>query len=111
MQLSVGFGEHEQITITRHAIERFRQRVAKIIPRQVPAEVSRMFRHVVEIPCPKERNDGRVYLKHSECTFVLTKGGKIVTVLTTHNPYDNPPPPCKRRAPVSKRKTNHYTER
>lgn len=76
--LSVQFGDHD-IEITKHAINRFRNRVKNMPDRLVPAEVSRMLLHCEPIRSSDPR--GRTYLSHPLCVFVLTAKGAIVTVL------------------------------
>lgn len=75
-----------ELTISRHAIERFRARVAKIRPDMIPAEVARMMRDVTPIH-RNSHDDNKVYLSHKECVFVVARrSGVLVTVLPPEEP-------------------------
>lgn len=70
-----------ELTISRHAIERFRARVARIRPDLVPGEVSRMLRNTTPIYL-NSHDDNKIYLAHQECVFVIARrSGVLVTVL------------------------------
>ena len=70
-----------ELTISRHAIDRFRFWVAKIRPDLIPAEVARMMRDVTPIH-RNSHDDNKIYLSHKECVFVIARrSGVLVTVL------------------------------
>lgn len=72
---------HVELTISRHAIERFRARVARIRPDLIPGEIARMMRSVTPIYL-NARDDNKIYLAHEECVFVIARrSGVLVTVL------------------------------
>lgn len=81
--MSVCKGEQE-IRISRHAMDRFRQRVKCLPYKSIPHVVSSMLKDCRPL-YPDKETEG-VFLAHRQCVFVLSRAGVIQTVLPP-NPY------------------------
>ena len=77
--VGVRFGEND-IRLTRHAIQRYRERIERIPVSHVP----RVVRGILETARPVSREDGnagRLYLDHDKCVIVMKRNGIVITVL------------------------------
>lgn len=81
--LSIQIGDND-VRITHHAIQRFRQRVENMPSSWVPLTIRQMLGESTAV-MRRTKNDGRVYLAHERCVFVMTTEGLIVTVLSSHD--------------------------
>lgn len=88
--IAVSLGSNE-MTITKHAIQRFQQRVAPVPSKHVPIVIREMLRESKFIY--SVTNGSNAYLAHEKCVFVVSADGAIITILppmqTSHQLFEN----------------------
>lgn len=67
------------VYVTYHAIRRFRTRVEGVHPKHAPNRIRDMLAE--SRPIASKVSDGRHYIAHPKCVFVMKTNGVIVTVL------------------------------
>lgn len=78
-RLHIAYGKHD-ITITSHAVRRYRERVDAVTHDEAVRQVRLMIGKSYELY--SLRSDSRKYLGNEKCVFVLTSTGVIITVLS-----------------------------